>query len=134
VGSSRVCRSGSLGADLCLSHSAEVVEVEGRCAVIVVGGGGARTGTVADVGVDVNDDDFSSAVAVAVGAVVCDTFLCFPLWFLKGENRLWKGEERGDRGDLDSTGDTAGETVSAFGGSSLLRKAASDPNWDCVWA
>lgn len=44
-----------------------------------MGGGGARTGTVADIGVEVNDDGFPSAVVVAVGAVVCDTFFCFPL-------------------------------------------------------
>lgn len=104
----------------------DVVAVEGRCTGIGTGADGCGGG--------VDDDGFPSAVASANADVVCDAFLCFPPWFLKGENRLWKGEERGDRGDLDSTGDTPGETVSAVSESSTLRKAAPDSDWDCAWA
>jgi hypothetical protein len=102
----------------------DAVEVDGRCAVAGV-----------DAGLDDDGDDSSSAVTAANAAVVCDNFLCFcfPVWFLKGENRLWKGEERGERGDLDSTGDTPGETVSAVSGLSLLRKAASESDWAWAW-
>jgi hypothetical protein len=108
-----------------LLRSVDAADVDGRCAVV---------GADDDAGVDDEGDDSPSMVAAANAAVVCDKFLffCFPAWLLKGENRLWKGEERGERGDLDSTGDAPGETVSAVSGLSLLRIAASGSDW--AWA
>lgn len=112
-----------------LLRSVDAAEVDGRCAV-------PGADADADAGVDDDGDDSPSMATVASAAVVCDKFLffCFPVWFLKGENRLWKGEERGERGDLDSTGDAPGETVSAVSGLSLLRKAASESDWAWAWA
>lgn len=119
-GSSRVCLKDCFweeGSSLLLSIATATAAVVGEgCAVAVA------------VAAADDDDEVPVAVTAARAAVDCDTFRFLTPWFLKGENRLWKGEERGDRGDLDSAGDTPGEVVSAAGGSPLLLReaAASD--------
>lgn len=54
---------------------------------------------------------------------VCVCFCCFLSCDFKGENLLWKGEEREDFGDLDSAGETPCEFVSAFDRSSWPKAA-----------
>lgn len=125
-GSSRVCLKGCCFCFWGEGWSSLLLSIATATAAVV--GEGCAVAVAVAVAAAAADDEVPVAVTAARAAVDCDTFRSLTPWFLKGENRLWKGEERGDRGDLESAGDTPGEVVSAADGSPLLLReaAASD--------